>query len=401
MRIILFYTFNSEVLGMKLQRFAVSVITCLFLLMFADACIIEGSWFGDNPGSFPMRLLTASSSAEENLNASLHLRYLLYECGGLFNRCIGRRHVDNMFRLDNGQLVSVGGNGDINYSVAGMEDFHQFCSSRKIPLLYVNLPKKYCRNEDLDCFGVADLTNLKADRFLSALADIGIDTLDIRPFIEAKYVNPYEAFFKTDHHWKISTGLYCAQILSEHLRTYDLDLAVDNIRDEEFSVKLMKNSWLGERGKKTGSIYSGLDDFELIKPIEETHFHLTIPCRNIDREGDFSIMLDQSALDAGFWKCRYGRSFYYSYLFGNDAMQIIENKDCNAGRILIIKDSFAQAVAPFLAMTAKELVTWDIRYNKDSLRNYIDQNHFDIVVVMYTESMINGTQKNRFMYDFS
>ena len=387
---------------MKLQRFAISAITVLFLIMFADAVLAEVSWFKDNTYSFPEKLLAASISAEDNLNDSLHLRYLFYECSGLFNRCIGRRHVDNLYRLDNGHLVSVGGNGEITKSVEAMKDFNQFCSSREIPLLYVNLPKKYVRNEDLARFGVADLTDLKADRFLSALAEIGTETLDIRPFIEAKYEDPYDAFYRTDHHWKISAGLYCAQILSEHLRaSYDLDLAVDNIRDEAFSVTLMKNSWVGERGKKTGSTYSGLDDFELIKPIEKTHFYLDRPNKNMKKTGDFSIMLDQSLLDAGFWNCRYGPSFYYSYLFGNGPIQIIKNEDVDTGRILMIKDSFAQAVAPFLAMTANTLVTWDVRYNTDSLRDYIDQNNFDCVIVMYTESMINGSRQNRFMYDFS
>lgn len=379
-----------------------SAITSLFLVMFADAVLVEVLWFRESPYGFPESLLAASVSSEENLNASLHLRYLLYECSGLFNRCIGRHHVDGLYRLDNGYLVSVGGNGSISDSVEAMKEFHRFCSSRKISLLYVNLPKKYSRNEDLACFGVADLTDLKADRFLKELAKNGIDTLDMRPYIDAKYEDPYDAFFKTDHHWKVSTGLYCAQILSDYLRTrYDLDLAVDNIRDEAFSVKLMKNSWLGERGKKTGSTYSGLDDFELVKPLGETHFHLTIPSRNMDREGDFSIMLNESVLDAGFWKCRYGPSFYYSYLYGNDPIQIIENKDLELGKILVIKDSFAQSVVPFLAMTANSLVTWDVRYNTDSLRDYIDRNQFDSVIVMYTESMINSRTHGRFSFDFS
>ena len=387
---------------MKLQRFVVSAITFLFLIMFADAVLAEVSWFRDNTYSFPEKLLAASISAEDNLNDSLHFRYLFYECSGLFNRCTGRRHVDNVYRLDNGHLVSVGGNGDITNSVDAMKDFDHFCTSRGIPLLYVNLPKKYVRNEDLACFGVEDLTDLKADRFLSALAENGIETLDIRPFIEGKYEDPYDAFYRTDHHWKISAGLYCAQVLSEHLRTrYDLELAVDNIRDEAFSVTLMKDCWLGERGKKTGSSYSGLDDFELIEPLGEMKFRLNRPNMNMEKTGDFSILLDQSVLDAGFWKCRYGPSFYYSYLFGNEPIQIIENEDLDYGRILIIKDSFAQAVSPFLAMTANTLVTWDVRYNTASLRDFIDQNHFDCVIVMYSESMINGNRQNRFMYDFS
>ena len=388
---------------MKIQRVTIGVLICLFLVFFMDAVWIEASrLLGSSVPASVEQWQSVAASSEQTLNDNFHLRYFFYEYAGLFNRCIGRRHVDNLYKLDNGHLVSVGGNGNISKSVEGMESFQNFCSERAIPLLYVNLPKKYVRNDDLASFGVADLTEQKADRFLKELSDHGIDALDMRTFIEAKYENPYDAFFKTDHHWKISAGLYCAQVLSEQLRDeYGIDLAIDNIRDEAFSVTLMKNCWLGERGKKTGSTYSGLDDFELIRPLEETHFHLEIPNRHINKTGDFSIMVDQSKLQTDFLHCRYGPSFYYSYLFGNDPIQIITNEDQPDGKILIIKDSFAQAVAPFLAMTANTLVTWDIRYNSESLKNYIDQNHFDIVIVMYMESMINGSRQNRFMFDFS
>ena len=388
---------------MRIQRWIISAITVLFLLFFADAILAEMFWFHSNSASSPaVLLMTASSSAEKNLNDNFHLRYLFYEVAGLFNRCTGRRHVDNCYKLDNGHLVTVGGNGEISESVAGMETFRNFCAEKKLPLLYVNIPKHYCQNEELATFGVADLTGLKSERFLNELNDAGIDTLNIRPFIEARYENPCDAFFKTDQHWKISTGLYCAQVLSEFLQDeYGIDLTVENIRDDAFSVTLLKNSWLGERGKKTGSAYSGLDDFEVIIPLKETHFHLEIPNRQISKSGDFSIMTDQSKLQTDFWRCRYGSSFYYFYLFGNDPIQIITNEDLQSGRILLIKDSFSQALAPFLAMTANTLVTWDIRYNTDSLRDYIAQNKFDAVIVIYSESMINNTHQKRFLFDFS
>ena len=388
---------------MKLQRWIIAALAGLFLLFFADALLIEAAWFQRHGAPLSAeQMAKAFSSAEKNLNDKFHIRYLFYEYAGLFNRCIGRRHVDNLYKLDNGHLVSVGGNGEISDSVEAMCSFRDFCSERGVRLVYVNLPKKYSRNEDLAPFGVADLTDLKADRFLDELASDGIDTLDMRTYIEAEYDDPYDAFFKTDHHWKISAGLFCAQVLSEYLRDeHGIGLEAENIRDDAFSVTLMENSWLGERGKKTGSVYSGLDDFELILPRETTRFRLEIPNRNIKRRGDFSLMLDRSKLKTDFWHCRYGGSFYYTYLYGNDPIQIIINEDLQTGNILLVKDSFSQAVAPFLAMTAHKLVSWDVRFNKDSLRDYIDRERFDAVIVLYSESMINTTQNGRFLFDFS
>ena len=388
---------------MKTQRMILAVIACLFLLFFADAVRIEWSWFRRNSEyATAAQLAAAAVHSEETLNDGFKLRYICYEIAGLFNRGIGRRNVDNVYRLPTGHLVSVGERVDVAESAAGMKEFQDFCSAKEIPLLYVNLPVNIIRSEDLAMFGVTDQSGVRADRLLEELEAAGIDTLDMRPYIMSHFEDPCDAFYKTDHHWKISTGLFCAQILSEQLRNrYGLDLDLDAISDEAFSVTLMKNSWVGERGKKTGSIYSGLDDFELIKPIAETHFHLTIPKRNLDTTGSFSILLDEKRYETGFWGRRYGPSFYYSYLFGNDPIQIIQNEDHDKGKILIVKDSFAQAVNPFLAMTAGTLVSWDLRHNEKSLQEYIEENDFDVVVVMYCESMINRNRETRFMFDFT
>ena len=52
-------------------------------------------------------------------------------------------------------------------------------------------------------------------------------------------------------------------------------------------------------------------------------------------------------------------------------------------------------------MAVSTVVSWDLRYNTDSLRDYIAENDFDAVLVMYSESMINRNREGRFMFDFT
>ncbi len=388
---------------MRFQRIVLSFIVCAFLLFFADSLFQGGSYLYKQ--SVEIRsadFAEAADGLESALNQGYRMRYYFYEYAGLFNRLIGRRHVDNYYKLRNGHLVNVGGGLEVSDSVRATGELSRFCKEQGVRFLYVNVPKKYVSSEDLAPFGAEDFTEQKTDRFLSELQKAGVDMLDLREYIFNHYSDPYDAFFKTDHHWKISAGLCCAQVLSQHLHDhFGLELATEKIADNCFSLQYMPESWLGERGRKTGSMYSGLDDFELIKPIEETHFHLIIPNRKMDRSGDFSIMLDESRYKFRFGMRNYDTSFYYGYLFGNDPIQIIHNNDRDSGKILVIKDSFAQAVIPFLAMTADTVVAWDVRYNTDSLRDFIRQNDFDIVLVLYNESMINSYKQDRFMYDFS
>ena len=139
-------------------------------------------------------------------------------------------------------------------------------------------------------------------------------------------------------------------------------------------------------GQKIGVSYSGKDDFELIRPRKKGRYRLVVPDRGIDETGDFSVMLDEDRLKT---RQDYGLSFHYAYLNANNPLQEIDNLDSTKkGRVLLIKDSFAMTVAPFMAMCADRIVCWDLRYNYDSLKKYIEDNDIQAVVMAYSESQI-------------
>ncbi len=389
-----------------MKRSLICAVLAVFFLFFVDSVHIEGGSLLRSMQACPdiaENIADTLSRSEETLNGHFALRYPFYDLSGSFYRLIGQDHVKEIFRLDNGHLVKNKHEADVSESLEGLVRFSDFCSGRGVGLIYVNLPHKIAADSDLEAFGQSCSANRNADLFLEQLRANKIDHIDMREYFRARYEDPYDAFFRTDHHWKISAGLYCAQVLSAELnKRYHLGLSADSIADNNMSVSLMKNSWVGEYGQATGATYSGMDDFELIRPNSETHFHLEIPSRNIDTDGGFSVLMNETVLErTGYYKRRYGPSLYYSYLFGNDPVQILQNQDQPAGRILIIKDSFAQAVNPFLAMTANTIVSWDLRYNDMDLLDYIEQNDFDLVIVMYTSSMIGRELIGRFMFDFS
>ena len=54
-------------------------------------------------------------------------------------------------------------------------------------------------------------------------------------------------------------------------------------------------------------------------------------------------------------------------------------------KVLIIKDSFCDTMAPFLALGIRNLMTLDVRHFTGSVKAYIDEHKPDVVIVMYTE----------------
>ena len=385
---------------MRFRRFVFYIAAAAFLVLFAQSLRAEYGAFRAAEGSRLSRARQALRASEETISQDIPLRYGAYELGGAFYRLTGRREVEQIYRLGDGNLVKRNSRADLTAPVEGMCALRDFCQARGVQVLYVSLPFKTYRDDLLADRGIESFACENAARMLDALAAEGIPTLDAAAQLLPMCEDPLELFYRTDHHWKASTGLACSRLLVRELNErFSLGLEEEALGEERLSTVLYERFWLGEFGKKLGAPYSGLDDFELIRPRGDTHLRLVIPSRRMEREGDFSILLKQSNLELGYWERRYGPSLYYTYLFGNDPLQIIENRDRTRGDVLIVRDSFAQTVLPFLALTARSVTAWDMRFNSDSLYEYIDAHRPDTVVVMYTPSMLHPSGE-RDTFDF-
>jgi len=53
-------------------------------------------------------------------------------------------------------------------------------------------------------------------------------------------------------------------------------------------------------------------------------------------------------------------------------------------KVLMIRDSFCDTMAPFLALGVRNIMLLDIRHFTGSVKAYIAENKPDVVIVMYT-----------------
>ena len=61
----------------------------------------------------------------------------------------------------------------------------------------------------------------------------------------------------------------------------------------------------------------------------------------------------------------------------------------------MIRDSYADSLAPFLAEEFREVHLFDLRYNNTPLKQYVTDNGIDQVLVLYSANNFN-TDKNLF-----
>ena len=93
--------------------------------------------------------------------------------------------------------------------------------------------------------------------------------------------------------------------------------------------------------------------------------------------------------------CIRDRDKYAYFLGGNQPLCVIKNPDAAGGRLLVIRDSYSDSLAPFLAEEFQEVHLFDLRYNNTSLKKYVAENGIDQVLVLYSVSNF-ATDNNLF-----
>ncbi|EOS67643.1 DHHW family protein [Oscillibacter sp. 1-3] len=92
---------------------------------------------------------------------------------------------------------------------------------------------------------------------------------------------------------------------------------------------------------------------------------------------------DGTPKEAGLYDDDYlGKKDKYSFfLGGNQPLCVIRNEE-GTGRLLLIRDSYADSLAPFLARHFEEVHLMDLRYYRGSAAAYAEENGMDGIVVL-------------------
>lgn len=186
--------------------------------------------------------------------------------------------------------------------------------------------------------------------------------IDIRERLKAEKTRG-QIFFRTDHHWTTygAYQAYCVYMeqLGETVHSY-----------EYFKPESISDSFYG-------TLYSKapvkIEADELIVPQNIPDCYI-----NIDGEETNSIYVP-SVLNK---KDKYG-----VYFGGNYGRIEIENKEIEEGETLvIIKDSYANSLVPYLMSHYKKIIMLDLRYYNESVQETVEQEHPSRVLILYEMS---------------
>ena len=166
-------------------------------------------------------------------------------------------------------------------------------------------------------------------------------------------------YYYTDHHWT-SYGAYLAyKNLCKNLNLNPVDLG-----------SLEKN----EVNNFYGTYFSKAKNFNAKEDIL-TYYTFNNITMKIDEDTYEELYDLDKALEG---------DKYSLFLRGNNSLTIIKNNNLkNNKKILIIKDSYANSLIPFLTENYEEIHVVDLRSFSESLSKYIEDNDFNDILILY------------------
>lgn len=336
-------------------------------------------------------------SAQPALNELLDREHTFIQLYGGIQSLAGRRVIEDMdpqytvVKLTDHLLTFVDMDAQRQDMTERAEEMVEFARRVKreyrVPLLYVQAPSKLNMAQLPE--GISDYSDEEADQFLAILEENRIDTLDLRPvFRQAAENDPLaveECFFHTDHHWTPAGAFLGYQTLCEKLeKDYRFELEKEWTDKRQFDRYVFKDAFLGSQGRRVGSLYVGLDDFEIWSPKFSTNFTYTVPLSGVKREGPFavSLLFPERLSETGY----YETNQYTIYAGGDYLLSRAYNEQNPDGkRILILRDSFGCALTPFLSIVSGEVMAMDPRQfngSQDTMLSYVDWLKPDLIIVM-------------------
>lgn len=175
-------------------------------------------------------------------------------------------------------------------------------------------------------------------------------------------------YYRTDHHWT-TYGAYLAYV------AYAQNMGWQPLSQNDFNIQTVSDSFLGSYHTRSQFIGIAPDTIQMYQPKHEVATQMYIQ----DTNETLTSMYDPSYLE---------KKDKYSYFLGgvHALMKItsqLDPQEVKQDKLLVIKDSYAHSVIPFLTLHVPEIHVIDIRYYNGSISDYMAENEIEDVLLLF------------------
>lgn len=358
---------KDNLLSFIFLGFIFIMMVLYFALPKSEYSSLEKRYLSDFPKFDVDDLLSGDYTAdiESYLADQTPMRSLFVGINSYANLLLGNNGSNGVYLGKNDMLIEKPVSRD-NILERNIDNINYFAENIDIPFSAVVVPSKgYIYGDNLPSNSLKYLDDEYFDYISDNLSE-KIDFIDIRENFKAVASN-YKLYYNTDHHWT-SFGAFTAY---ENI-CKSLGIAPKN--KDDYNVEVYSDFY-GTSYSTSAYYLTKSEDIEVWRSKETGgKTDVTIAEGSEITEHD-SLFFDENLN---------GDDKYTVYLDGNHSYVEVHNDSAdNDKTLLVIKDSFAHCLVPFLSDHYESIVMIDLRYYKLSLDELIKEKQIDEALLVY------------------
>lgn len=372
---------RKDALDFKFFRgLSVGFVVLLFVVMFLNiitptskTSVAENRELQQRPSISLSRLLDGKFASEYTkfLSDQFINRDGLIKIKAKFDLMTGKKEINGVYIAKNDYLMEGFKRSDDNSTLSKLSEINKFTNNNtglKVSMMLV--PNKVEIYSNLLPKSNPNNSQKEYVNFVKKNLDSKIKLVELFDVFE-KNKNNIDLYFKTDHHWT-TDGAYLAYV--EYCKALNLEPINENMLERNLASDSFKGSLYYKNGAEIGfpdELYLYLNKNE-DKPVLVKYY---------DDLKKVPSLYDVSKLQ--------GRDPYEVFTGGNHTQIKIRTNIDTKRKLLVVKDSYANAMLPFLVNNFSEITVVDLRYFTGSLQDVIQNNELTDVLFLNNINTFN------------
>lgn len=297
------------------------------------------------------------SDAESYVTDQFALRDHWIALKAYAERLLGKRENNGVY-ICSDTLIERIDEPDADRLAANLSAVSRFAESSAVPVYFTLIPSAAeIWRDKLPAGAPRCDERALIERLAAETQAVSIDTLS------ALSAHSDEAlYYRTDHHWTSLGALYGAQALLD-------GMGIETCAADSAPV-CVTDAFYGTLYSRSGARYIQPDGIDVYVPggeITVTHI-----------EGEKEVVTGLYDAEKLAVKDKYA-----FFMGGNQPLAVVRTGN-EGKKLLLIRDSYADCEIPFLCGAFSEIHALDLRYYRDSLSAYIEENGIDCVAISYS-----------------
>ncbi|MFS0781783.1 DHHW family protein [Bacillus sp. 1P06AnD] len=189
-----------------------------------------------------------------------------------------------------------------------------------------------------------------------------VDIKVIHPLAVLEKGDMENYYFKTDHHWTMHAAYKAYAQLGKRMGYKPLP-------KEAFSVRTVTTDFSGTLESKSNFLGIDKDRIDVYFPLFSMKYSMIL------NNEMFDSIYDESYLK--------GKDQYAYFLKGNHPFVKLTSEAKTGKKLLVIKDSYAHVLVPFLMNHFSEIDMVDLRYNHSNIGSLLIKENYDQLLYVY------------------